>query len=85
MTAGNEVFIQGFPFQSAAIVGSWYNPNPTIIRNITFTDFVQFNQVGNTTYGYLRENVSNANGDNIYVSDCTNSAVIQASGFYRVA
>jgi hypothetical protein len=85
MTAGNEVVIQGFPFQSATIPNSWYNPNPTIIRNITFTDFVQFNQVGNTTYGYLRENVSNANGDNIIVSDVTNSAAIQASGFYRVA
>jgi hypothetical protein len=84
MSAGNTVFFQGFPFQSAAIAGSWYNPNPTIIRNITFTDFVQFNQTGSTTYGYLRENVSNATGDDIYVSDLTNSAAIQASGFYRV-
>jgi hypothetical protein len=85
MSAGNTVFFQGFPFQSAAITGSWYNPNPTIIRNITFTDYVQFNQAGNTTYGYLRENVSNATGDDILVSDFTNSAAIQASGFYRVA
>jgi len=85
MTAGNTVFFQGFPFQAAAISGSWYNPNPTIIRNITFTDYVQFHQAGNTTYGYLRENVSNANGDDIIVSDLTNSAAIQASGFYRVA
>jgi hypothetical protein len=85
MSAGNTVFVQGFPFQSAAITGSWYNPNPTIIRNITFTGYVQFNQAGNTTRGYLRENVSNATGDDIIVSDLTNSAGIQASGFYRVA
>ena len=85
MTAGNDLFIQGFPFQSAAIAGSWYNPSPTIIRNITFTDYVQFNQVGNTTRGTFRENVSNANGSDIIVSDLTNSAGMQASGFYRVA
>jgi hypothetical protein len=85
MTAGNDVYIQGFPFQSAAIANSWYNPFPTIIRNITFTDFVQFNQVGSTTYGYFRENVSNAAGSNIIVSDITDSAAMQASGFYRVA
>jgi len=85
MTAGNEVFIQGFPFTSAAIAGSWYNPFPAIIRNITFTGYVQFHQVGNTTYGYFRENVSNAAGDNILVSDATNSAAMQVSGFYKVA
>jgi hypothetical protein len=85
MTAGNVLFIQGFPFQSEAIPGNWYNPNPTIIRNITFTDYVQFHQNGNTTYGYFRENVSNATGDSILVSDLTDSAAMQASGFYRVA
>ena len=85
MTAGNDLFIQGFPFQSAAISGSWYNPCPTIIRNITFTDYVQFHQVGNTTRGTFRENVSNANGSDIIVSDLTDSAAMQASGFYRVA
>jgi hypothetical protein len=85
MAAGETLFIQGFPFQSAAIPNSWYNPNPTIIRNITFTGFVQFNQVGGTIRGYLRENVSNANGSDITVSDLTNSAAIQASGFYRVS
>jgi len=84
MIAANEVFIQGFPFQSAAIPNGWYNPCPTIIRNITFTDFVQFNQVSNTTRGTFRDNVSNANGSDISVSDLTNSAGMQASGFYRV-
>jgi len=85
MTAGNDVFIQGFPFTSAAIPDSWYNPSPVIIRNITFTGFVQFNQVGNTVRGTFRENVSNANGSDILVSDLTDSAGMQASGFYRVA
>jgi hypothetical protein len=85
MTAGNTLIVQGFPFTSAAITDNWYNPNPTIIRNITFTGFVQFNQIGSTTYGYLRENVSNASGDNLTVSDLTDSAAIQASGFYRVS
>ena len=85
MTAGNEVFIQGFPFQSAAIAGNWYNPFPTIIRNITFTGYVQFHQAGSSQYGYFRENVSGAAGDNIIVSDLTDSAAMQASGFYRVA
>ena len=85
MTAGNEVFIQGFPFTSAAIASNWYNPNATIIRNITFTGYVQFHQNSSSTYGYFRENVSGAAGDNIIVSDLTNSAAMQASGFYRVA
>ena len=85
MTAGNEVFIQGFPFTSAAITGNWYNPNATIIRNITFTGYVQFHQSSSSTRGYFRENVSGAAGDNIIVSDITDSAAMQASGFYRVA
>jgi hypothetical protein len=42
MTAGNTVIIQGFPFTSATISGAWYNPNPAIIRNVTFTGYVQF-------------------------------------------
>ena len=85
MTAGNLVFIQGFPFTSAIIGGNWYNPFPTIIRNITFTGYVQFNQTQSSTRGHFRENVSNANGDDIIVSDLTDSAAMQASGFYRVA
>jgi len=85
MVAGDTVIVTGFPFTSAAIAGNWYNPSATIIRNITFTGYVQFHQNSSTTYGYFRENVSNAAGDNITVSDCTNSAAMQASGFYRVS
>jgi hypothetical protein len=85
MTAGNTVIIQGFPFTSATISGAWYNPNPAIIRNVTFTGYVQFNQTQNTTFGWFRENISNATGDDITVSELTDSAAMQASGFYRVA
>ena len=85
MTAGNEVYIQGFPFTSASITNNWYNAFPAIVRNMTFTGYVQFSQGGGTTTGYFRENVSNAAGDNIIVSDITASAAMQASGFYRVA
>jgi hypothetical protein len=85
MTAGNTVIIQGFPFTSATISGAWYNPNPAIIRNVTFTGYVQFNQTQNTTFGWFRENISNATGDDITVSELTDSAAMQASGFYMVA
>jgi hypothetical protein len=85
MTAGNEVYIQGFPFTSATIGNNWYNPFPAIIRNVTFTGYVQFHQNSNSTYGYFRENVSNATGSNIIVSDITDSAAMQVSGFYRVS
>ena len=84
-SAGNTVFIQGLPFQSATIPNGWYNPNPTIIRNITFSGYVQFNVSGANSYGFFRENVSNAAGDDIIFSDLTNSAAMQASGFYKVA
>ena len=84
MTAGNEVFVRGFPFTSQTISGNWYNPNAAIIRNVTFTGYVQFHQVPASTYGYFRENVSNAAGDNIIVSDLTDSAAMQVSGFYFI-
>jgi hypothetical protein len=85
MTAGNTVFIQGFPFQSASIPGNWYNPFPVIIRNTTFSGYVQFHQSQNNTFGYFRENVSGGTGDNIYVSYLTNSSAMQVAGFYKVS
>jgi len=85
MAAGNNAYIQGFPFQSASIPGSWYNPFPVIIRNTTFSGYVQFNQVSNGTVGYFRENVSGGTGDNIYVSDLTDTSAMQAAGFYKVS
>jgi hypothetical protein len=84
MTAGNTLFVRGFPFQSQSIPGSWYRPNATIIRNITFTGYVQFNQGSGSTAGWFRENISNANGDDITVSDLTDSAAMQVSGFYFI-
>ena len=84
MTAGNTLFVRGFPFQSQTIPGNWYRPNATIIRNITFTGYVQFNQGSGSTAGWFRENISNANGDDITVSDLTDSAAMQVSGFYFI-
>jgi hypothetical protein len=84
MTAGNTLFVRGFPFQSQSIPGNWYRPNATIIRNITFTGYVQFNQGSGSTAGWFRENISNANGDDITVSDLTDSAAMQVSGFYFI-
>jgi|DEB0MinimDraft_6_1074348.scaffolds.fasta_scaffold35427_4 hypothetical protein len=85
MTSGNTAFIQGFPFQSASIPGNWYNPFPVIIRNTTFSGYVQFHQNQNTTYGYFRENVSGGTGDNIYVSDLASNSAMQVAGFYKVS
>jgi hypothetical protein len=84
MTAGETLFVRGFPFTSANISGNWYNPSSVLTFGATFADYLTFHQQGNTTFGYLYEVTSGGNGGALLVSDYTATAAITATGFYRV-
>jgi roadblock/LC7 domain-containing protein len=85
MSSGNEFWVRGFPYTSVPISGNWYNPSSVIIRNTTFSGYVQFHQVGGSTYGYFRFSESGGTGDNILVSQTTDSSGMQVSGFYSIS
>jgi hypothetical protein len=85
MSSGNDLWVRGFPYTSVPISGNWYNPSAVIIRNTTFSGYVQFNQVANSTVGYFRYNESGGTGGNILVSQTTDSSAMQVSGFYSIS
>ena len=84
MTAGNTLYVRSFPFTSATIPSNWFNPTTALTWGATFADYLVFHQQGGTTFGYLYEVTSGGNGGGLFVSDYTATAVINASGFYRV-
>jgi hypothetical protein len=85
MTGGNTLFIRGLPFASASISGNWYRPQAIIARGVTFSGYMSASVVSSQSYLTIRENVSNANGDDIVVSDLAASTAIQINGMYRVS
>ena len=85
MTAGNDFFIQGFPFLSE---GTTYNDTVGVVatERITFTGAVALELPRNETYARLVEYASNADDDYIMVSEvASNLADIIATISYTVA
>ena len=85
MTAGNDFFIQGFPFLSE---GTTYNDTVGVVatERITFTGAVALELPRNETYARLVEYASNADDDYIIVSEvASNLGDIIATISYTVA
>ena len=83
MISGETFKVSGFPFTSSSIPGNWYRPSSAIIKQVTFSGFVNFSLVASTTYGYFFDSQSAGAGGTIPVSDIADNCALSVTGVYK--
>jgi hypothetical protein len=74
MTAGNDVFIRGFPFTAASVAGTTFVPGSIMPQQISFSGYLTPYINDNNTFGRIGENTTGAVVDFIVVSEFTSGA-----------
>jgi hypothetical protein len=83
MVASDTFQISGFPFTSSSIPGNWYRPSSAIIKQVTFSGFVNFSLVASQSYGYFFDSQSAGAGGTIPVSDIADNCALSVTGVYK--
>jgi hypothetical protein len=82
LTAGNDVYIIGFPFVAKDLSTTGKNSGAIGLANVTFSGYVTLELRDGQQYGRFSENVSGTSNDYIIVSELTSSSDVFFSYTY---